>query len=406
MKPSFGDRFEMAEMFWDLAADTWGDEERAAIDRVVKSGRYTMGPEVATFEEAFAAYHGKKYAVMANSGSSANLIAVAALFHKKEKPLERGDEVIVPAVSWSTTYHPLQQYGLKLRFVDVELETLNIDTGALKDALTPQTRAIVAVSILGNPANLNAVRAFADEHGLYFLEDNCESLDAELPGKSGGQKTGTFGDVGTFSFFFSHHISTGEGGMVVTDEDELNGLALAIRAHGWIKDVPEDSRLFEAGEDSFAEAYRFVIPGYNVRPQEINAAVGREQLKKLPAMTSQRRANLARFQELFGDDERFIIPRENGKSSSFCFPMIVTSEAGFERSDVFEPLKDAGIGFRMITGGCFPRHDAIRFFDYDCVGDLANANMVHDCGFFVGNHPFDLRPQIERLHDVLNGLGG
>lgn len=393
-------------MFWDLAADTWGPEERAAIDRVVRSGRYTTGPEVAAFEEAFAAYHGKKHAVMVNSGSSANLIAVAALFHKKEKPLERGDEVIVPAISWSTTYHPLQQYGLKLRFVDVELETLNIDTGALNDALTPQTRAIVAVSILGNPADLTAVRAFADEHGLYFLEDNCESLDAELPGESGGQKTGTFGDVGTFSFFFSHHISTGEGGMVVTDDDELNGLARAIRSHGWVKDVPEDSRLFEAGEDSFSEAYRFVIPGYNVRPQEINAAVGLEQLKKLPAMTARRRANLKLFQRLFGDDPNFVIPRENGKSSSFCFPMIVSPKAGFERSDVFGPLKDADIGFRMITGGCFPRHDAIRFFDYDCVGDLTNANMAHDRGFFVGNHPFDLGPQIERLREVLNGLNG
>ena len=389
-------------MFWDLAADTWGPEERAAIERVVKSGRYTIGAEVAAFEEAFAAYHGKKHAVMVNSGSSANLIAVAALFHKKEKALERGDEIIVPAISWSTTYHPLQQYGLKLRFVDVELETLNIDTGALKDALTPKTRAIVAVSILGNPADLTAVRAFADEHGLYFLEDNCESLDAELD----NQKTGTFGDVGTFSFFFSHHISTGEGGMVVTDDDEINGLARAIRAHGWVKDVPEDAGLFEGGEDSFAEAYRFVIPGYNVRPQEINAAVGREQLKKLPAMTAQRRANLARFQELFGDDERFIIQRENGKSSSFCFTMIVSPDAGFDRSDVFGPLKDAGIGFRMITGGCFTRHDAIRFFDYDCVGDLANANMAHDQGFFVGNHPFDLGPQIDKLRDVLNGLGG
>ena len=389
-------------MFWELAADTWADEERAAINRVLDSGRYTIGPEIAAFEKAFAAYHGKRHAVMVNSGSSANLVAVASLFHKKDRPLQPGDEVIVPAISWATTYHPFQQYGLKLRFVDVELDTLNIDTTQLQAALTPKTKAIVAVSILGNPAALDIMRAFADAHGLTMLEDNCESLDAEL----NGQKTGTFGDVGTFSFFFSHHISTGEGGMVVTDDDELNGLALAIRAHGWIKDVPEDSRLFEAGEDSFAEAYRFVIPGYNVRPQEINAAVGREQLKKLPAMTSQRRANLARFQELFGDDERFIIPRENGKSSSFCFPMIVSPEARFERSDVFEPLKDAGIGFRMITGGCFPRHDAIRFFDYDCVGDLANANMVHDRGFFVGNHPFDLRPQIERLHDVLNGLGG
>lgn len=391
----------MAEMFWDLAADSWGDEERAAIDRVVKSGRYTIGAEVAAFEEAFAAYLGKKHAVMVNSGSSANLIAVAALFHKKENPLQRGDEVIVPAISWSTTYHPLQQYGLKLRFVDVEADTLNIDTGALKDALTPRTRAIVAVSILGNPADLGAVRAFADDNGLYMLEDNCESLDAELD----GQKTGTFGDMGTFSFFFSHHISTGEGGMVVTDDDELNGLARAIRAHGWIRDVPDGLELFEASEDSFAEAYRFVIPGYNVRPQEINAAVGLEQLKKLPAMTAQRRANLKLFQETFGSDKRFIIQRENGKSSSFCFTMIVHPESGLERSDVFGPLKGAGIGYRMITGGCFPRHDAINYFDYDCVGDLANANMAHDRGFFVGNHPFDLSDRIERLHDVLNGLG-
>ncbi|MCH7833367.1 MAG: aminotransferase class I/II-fold pyridoxal phosphate-dependent enzyme [Proteobacteria bacterium] len=129
-------------MFWDLAADTWGPEERAAIDRVVKSGRYTIGPEVAAFEEAFAAYHGKKHAVMVNSGSSANLIAVAALFHKKEKPLERGDEVIVPAVSWSTTYHPLQQYGLKLRFVDVarrwcrDTDSGDQRTGACHDRLS------------------------------------------------------------------------------------------------------------------------------------------------------------------------------------------------------------------------------------------------------------------------------
>ena len=156
-------------MFWDLAADTWGDEERAAIGRVLKSGRYTIGPEVEAFERAFAEYHGRRHAVMVNSGSSANLVAVASLFHKKDRPLARGDEVIVPAISWSTTYHPFQQYGLRLRFVDVEPDTLNIDTGALEKALTPKTRPIVAVSILGNPAALDRVRSFADEHGLYFL---------------------------------------------------------------------------------------------------------------------------------------------------------------------------------------------------------------------------------------------
>ena len=387
-------------MFWELAADTWADEERAAINRVLDSGRYTIGPEIAAFEKAFAAYHGKRHAVMVNSGSSANLVAVASLFHKKDRPLQPGDEVIVPAISWATTYHPFQQYGLKLRFVDVELDTLNIDTTQLQAALTPKTKAIVAVSILGNPAALDIMRAFADAHGLTMLEDNCESLDAEL----NGQKTGTFGDIGTFSFFFSHHISTGEGGMLITDDAELDALARAVRAHGWIRDIPDGLDLFEEGEDSFAEAYRFVIPGYNLRPQEFNGAAGLEQLKKLPAMTERRRANLALFQDAFGDDERFMIQRENGKSSSFCFPMIVKPDCGLERADVFGPLEEADIGIRMITGGNFPRHDAIQYFDYDIVGDLANADIAHDRGFFVGNHPFDLSQQIARLRDVFNKL--
>jgi CDP-6-deoxy-D-xylo-4-hexulose-3-dehydrase len=387
-------------MFWELAADTWADEERAAINRVLDSGRYTIGPEIAAFEKAFAAYHGKRHAVMVNSGSSANLVAVASLFHKKDRPLQPGDEVIVPAISWATTYHPFQQYGLKLRFVDVELDTLNIDTTQLQAALTPKTKAIVAVSILGNPAALDIMRAFADAHGLTMLEDNCESLDAEL----NGQKTGTFGDIGTFSFFFSHHISTGEGGMLITDDAELDALARAVRAHGWIRDIPDGLDLFEEGEDSFAEAYRFVIPGYNLRPQEFNGAAGLEQLKKLPAMTERRRANLALFQDAFGDDERFMIQRENGKSSSFCFPMIVKPDCGLERADVFGPLEEADIGFRMITGGNFPRHDAIQYFDYDIVGDLANADIAHDRGFFVGNHPFDLSQQIARLRDVFKKL--
>jgi CDP-6-deoxy-D-xylo-4-hexulose-3-dehydrase len=387
-------------MFWELAADTWADEERAAINRVLDSGRYTIGPEIAAFEKAFAAYHGKRHAVMVNSGSSANLVAVASLFHKKDRPLQPGDEVIVPAISWATTYHPFQQYGLKLRFVDVELDTLNIDTTQLQAALTPKTKAIVAVSILGNPAALDIMRAFADAHGLTMLEDNCESLDAEL----NGQKTGTFGDIGTFSFFFSHHISTGEGGMLITDDAELDALARAVRAHGWIRDIPDGLDLFEEGEDSFAEAYRFVIPGYNLRAQEFNGAAGLEQLKKLPAMTERRRANLALFQDAFGDDERFMIQRENGKSSSFCFPMIVKPDCGLERADVFGPLEEADIGFRMITGGNFPRHDAIQYFDYDIVGDLANADIAHDRGFFVGNHPFDLSQQIARLRDVFNKL--
>src|SRR5215469_14729639 len=173
-------------MFYDLAANTWGPEETEAIQRVLASGRLTIGPNVAAFEEAFAAYHGRRYAVMVNSGSSANLLSVAALFYKKDRPLQRGDEVIVPAISWATTYHPLQQYGLKLKIVDVELDTINLDTSQIETAIGPRTRAIVGVSILGNPAALDTMRQFADEHGLYFFEDNCESMDAELKGRKAG----------------------------------------------------------------------------------------------------------------------------------------------------------------------------------------------------------------------------
>src|SRR6266566_9799722 len=153
-------------MFYDLAVTTWGREEIDAIQRVIASDRFTIGPYVAAFEDAFAAYHQRPYAVMVNSGSSANLLAVAALFYKKDRPLQRGDEVIVPAISWSTTFHPLQQYGLKLRFVDVELDTLNMDVTKLERALTPRTRMIVAVSVLGNPAALDVIQKFARQHGL------------------------------------------------------------------------------------------------------------------------------------------------------------------------------------------------------------------------------------------------
>jgi len=386
-------------MFYDLSASTWGPEENDAIRRTIESGRFTMGEQVALFEREFAAYFGMKHGVMANSGSSANLIAVAALFFKKDRPLERGDEVIVPAISWSTTFHPLQQYGLKLRFVDVQLETLNLDVNKLERGLTPRTRAIVAVSILGNPAALDVIERFAREHDLYLIEDNCESMDAEL----NGRKTGTFGLLNTFSFFFSHHISTMEGGIVLTNDLELDHLMRSIRAHGWTRDLPAGSPLFQRHGDDHFEAYRFILPGYNVRPLELGGAIGREQLKKLPAMTAQRRRNLALFQNLFAGDERFILQRENGKSSCFSFTIILNPACHMERDRVFAALRNADIGFRMITGGCFLRHDAIRYFDYDVVdGGVPNADLAHDRGFFVGNCPQDLESQLVHLRHVLD----
>ncbi|MCU1275775.1 MAG: putative pyridoxal phosphate-dependent aminotransferase [Bryobacterales bacterium] len=390
-------------MFYPLSASTWGPEEKEAIRRTVENGRFTMGEEVAAFEQEFAAYFGMKHGVMANSGSSANLLAVAALFYKKDRPLQRGDEVIVPAISWSTTYHPLQQYGLKLRFVDVELSTLNMDVSKLERALTPRTRAIVAVSILGNPAALDVLERFAQQHGLYLIEDNCESMDAEL----NGRKTGTFGHLNTFSFFFSHHISTMEGGIILTNDLELAHLLRSLRAHGWTRDLPGESPLYERRGDDHFEAYRFILPGYNLRPLELSGAVGREQLKKMPAMTEQRRRNMALFHSLFSGDDRFILQCEHGKSSCFSFTIILNPSRQIDRDRVFQALREADIGFRIITGGCFLRHDVIRYYDYDVVdGGVPNAELAHDRGFFVGNFPYDLTPQLTRLREVLDRAGG
>ena len=385
-------------MFYDLASSSWGQEELDAVGRVLRSGQFTMGENVRRFEEAFAARFGAKHALMVSSGSTANLVGIAALFHRKDRPLRRGDEVIVPAISWATTYYPLQQYGLRLRFLDIELETLNMDVSRLEQALTPRTRMVVAVSILGNPCALDRMRAFCDRHGLILFEDNCESLGASL----NGRLAGTFGDIGTFSTFYSHHISTMEGGVIVTADTELYHLARSLRAHGWTRDLPDDTTIYDKRDKDFFEAYRFILPGYNARPLELAGAVGIEQLKKLDALLAARRRNAALFQKLFAGDERFVIQRENGTSSWFCFTLVLSPRHRIDRGKVMAALKKADIGYRIITGGNFLRHDVIKYFDYDRVGEIKNADIAHDRGFFVGNHPQDLTPQIERLREVLD----
>jgi CDP-6-deoxy-D-xylo-4-hexulose-3-dehydrase len=385
-------------MFYELASSSWGTEEIEAMQRVIASGMFTMGENVRRFEAEFARKFGVKHALMVSSGSTANLVGVAALFYAGDRPLRRGDEVIVPAISWATTYYPLQQYGLKLRFVDVELDTLNMDVTMLERALTPRTRMVVAVSILGNPCALDTMRAFCDKHGLYLFEDNCESMGATL----NGRQCGTFGDIGTFSSFFSHHISTMEGGVLVTDNTDLYHVAKSLRAHGWTRDLPPESKVFGKREDDFYEAYRFILPGYNARPLELSGAIGVEQMKKLDRMVETRRKNAEAFVGLMKGDERFIIQRENGRSSWFAFTVILNPKLDIDRRKVMAALKRADIGYRIITGGNFLRHDVIKYFDYDRVGEIRNADIAHDRGFFVGNHPQELRPQIERFRSVLD----
>ena len=386
-------------MRFELTSSTWGEEERQAIFEVMEGNIYTMGERVREFEQKFADYFGMKYAVMANSGSSANLIAVAALFYKKENPLKQGDEVIVPCISWATTFHPLQQYGLKLKFVDVDLHTLNYDIAELKKAVTSNTRMIVAVSILGNPCRFDEITKLCEENKIILFEDNCESMGARF----NGRYTGTFGLVNTFSTFFSHHISTMEGGLALTNDKEIYNLLKSLRNHGWTRGQDEDSPIFEKRDDDFFEAYRFILPGYNVRPGEIHGAIGLRQLEKLENFIKTRRTNAAHFVGLFKDDKRFIIQEEVGESSWFSFTMIVNPELNVDRKKVLQKLKDANIEHRIITGGNILRHDVIKHYDYT-VTKSVNADIAHYNGFFVGNHPYDVRDKIDYLHDVLKKI--
>lgn len=389
---------------YPLANTSWDDRELDAIRSVMDTGHFTMGEKVKAFEEAFAREMGSAYAVMVNSGSSANLAAVAALFFRKDgRALQRGDEVIVPAVSWSTTYYPLTQYGLKLKFVDINAQTLNMDLVALSGAITDKTRLIMAVNLLGNPNDYAAIDKIIAGRDIVIVEDNCESLGARL----NGQCAGTFGMMGTFSTFFSHHISTMEGGMVVTDDEECYHLLLSIRAHGWTRNLPKDNLVYDGLKgDDFYESFLFVLPGYNLRPLEMSGAIGLHQIEKLSGFVEERRKNAAHFQAIMSDHPLVSIQQETGESSWFGFAMTVREGAGVQRQDLIDAFKANGVDCRPIVAGNFTRNPVIKWMDHEIHGDLRNADYIHDNGLFIGNHHYDVRSKLDQIVSLLSNLNG
>lgn len=372
-----------------LVVASWGKEEIEAMQRVIASGMFTMGSNVLAFEHDFAQYIGSRHCVMVNSGSSANLLMVASLFYTKnpELKLQRGDEIIVPAVSWSTTYYPLYQYGLKIKFVDINLNTLNYDLDQLELAVTGRTRAIMAVNLLGNPNDFNQIRKIATRRNIVLIEDNCESMGATFQGK----KTGTFGVMGSFSSFFSHHISTMEGGLIVTDNEELYQILLSLRAHGWTRNLPKNNLVCrEKSDDPFEESFRFVLPGYNVRPLEFEGALGREQVKRLPKIIEERRKNGLLFQNVMGGHPELLIQHETGESSWFGFSLVIRPGSKLDRKTLVKKLTELGFECRPVVAGNFAKNEVVKYFDSEVHGTLKNAEHVDQNGLFIGNHHFPL----------------
>lgn len=377
--------------FYPLASDNWDHRELEALHEVIDDGRFTMGPRVKQFEDAIAEQHGVKHAVMTNSGSSANLLMIAALFERGD--IQRGDEVIVPAVSWSTTYFPLYQYGLKLVFVDVD-EFGNIDPALVIKAITNRTRLIFAVNLLGFSANLSELKHIADQKQIHLIEDNCESFGATHQDKS----CATWGVMGSLSFFFSHHITTMEGGCVLTDDDELAEYLRPLRAHGWVRDS-QTNLLWQKSGDDFRDSFQFVLPGYCVRPLELSAAVGMVQLDKWPDQRQGRLDNARRFLDATRDLDHITTPEWRDGATWFGLPVL--TESGTARDELIRRCRAEGIECRPMIAGNFLNQPVMRRIDHRVYGHLPRAERIDKTGVFFGNDARDLSEQIDKLAKTL-----
>ena len=382
---------------YSLASTTWDSEEVNVAHKLLVSGELTMGREVKEFEEQFAKYVGTKYAVMFNSGSSANLAIFAALKYVNNSIISDGDHVIVPAVSWSTTYYPVNQLGFILDFADIDAKTLNIDIKQVESKITSKTKAIFVVNLLGNPANLVELSDLAKKHNLILLEDNCESLGASINGK----KAGSFGLLSSHSFFFSHHICTMEGGMVNTDSKELMETLISIRAHGWTRGLDLQNSVHPRSNNEWEDLFRFVLPGYNLRPIELSGAIGKVQLRKFPKFLEERRKNAKYFVSLISDSENFEIQNEHGESSWFGFSLVLKNKLAGKREHLIKLLTHHKIDTRPIVAGNFTLNPVMKHLDFQPLTNLDNSDNIHRNGFFIGNHHYDVTLELKKVYDLL-----
>jgi CDP-6-deoxy-D-xylo-4-hexulose-3-dehydrase len=366
-------------MIFPTAFSSWSPNDGGSEDRAWKrayaSGRLTMGPEVEAFEQEFADYHGRKHAVMVNSGSSANLVATSAAKHWcVSEGLLHEDGVyentaVVPSVAWSTTYAPLLQHRFNLRVADATDSWNSVVPSPFAEDVT------VVCSVLGNPVDASAWGR--ETHGKFVIEDNCESVGAQT---ADGRLCGTFGDLSTFSFFYSHQLSAVEGGAILTDDDDLARLCRLLRNHG------------NAGWDSpeLEGRYDFTVFGYNLRPTECHAAVAREQLKKLDATVQVRRDNLMYFADLTSK-----MPIKHQKlTSKFPSPfgLAFECESRERRNALAVALRKVGIDSRLPTGGSFLRHQYGKPWADQ---KTPRADLIHERGMFLGNSPRHIPGLIE-----------
>ncbi len=364
----------------------------ASLDFWLTTGRFN-----ADFERRLADFLGIRWAVTVNSGSSANLLAIAALTSPKlgSRALAPGDEVITVAAGFPTTVNPAVQYGLIPVFVDVDIPTYNIQPAAIRAAITPKTRAIMAAHTLGNPFHLAEVAGIAREHDLWLIEDCCDALGSRYD----GQLVGSFGDIGTLSFYPAHHITMGEGGAVFSNDNQLKVLVESFRDWGrdcWCdpgKDNTCGKRFqWQLGDLPFGYDHKYVYShiGYNLKITDFQAAVGLAQLDRAGTFIAQRRANFAYLHDRLKPFEEFLIlpePTPNSEPSWFGFPITVRPRAPFSRLDLLTFYDAAKIGSRLLFSGNLTRQPAYKDVAYRISGGLANTDIIMNQTFWLGIYP-------------------
>ena len=398
--PVSGRVFDAAEMqsLVDSALDFW-----------LTTGRFAD-----RFEKEFARFFGLRRAILVNSGSSANLLAISALTSPKlgDRALRPGDEVITVAAGFPTTVNPIVQNRLVPVFVDVKLPAYDIDLDQLDAALSDRTRAIFVAHTLGNPFDAAAIKAFADKHKLWFVEDCCDAVGARF----NGQPVGTFGSLATVSFYPAHHITMGEGGCVLTDSPSLATIVESFRDWGrdcWCAPGKENTcgKRFEwqlgTLPEGYDHKYTYTHIGYNLKATDLQAAVGVAQLQKLPSFIEARRRNFDRlFAGLKALEEFFILPTAlpGAQPSWFGFPIAVRPEAPFTRNDVIAHLESHHVATRLLFAGHLTRQPAYSNVDFRVVGDLANTDFVMNRVFWIGVYPGLTPAMIDYVIDVFAAI--
>ena len=393
-------KFVPGESKIPLQVPSYGHEEVAeALDSLLTTF-VTMGKKVQMFEEEFARYLGVGHAIMVNSGSSANLIAMSILTNEAlPNRIMPGEEVIIPASNWVTTMNPIGDVGAVPVVVDIELDTLNIDPAKIEEAITDKTRAIMPVHLMGNPAKIKEIMEIAKRHDLFVIEDSCESHGATVDGK----KVGTFGDIGTFSFFFSHHISTIEGGMVVTNNEEYAELAKALRVFGWARGL-KNYEQHAKQHPNIDKRFLFVNKGFNFRPTEIQGAFGIHQIKKLEKYIAIRRDNAAYWSNRLKEFSDYLVVHEERPGTRhvwFGQPITVRADAPFTRDELAKYLEEHKMETRPIEVPNIARQPSAKFIKHRVDGELKNAQYIMDHSFFFGNHQGIGKEEREYVADVI-----